>query len=76
MTDTTPTTDIIIPPEVAALLDEASTPGGNLRASPTNTSIQLVNPKNGAIVREVQWAEAGIWARRVLQASLANVPNE
>jgi hypothetical protein len=58
--------DILLPDDVSALLDEATTAGHGIVLDPTATSIRSVD-HTGATVREVQWAQAGAWSLRVFR---------
>lgn len=65
-----------IPAEIQSILDEASIEDGHYSARPTETSIQLVDTRDGRIVREAQWENAGQFARNILRNCLGAVPTE
>lgn len=69
MTDTNPTATeptLTIPPDISALLDEATLPDGRHAAFPMADRIQLIDTASRQVVREVLWPQAGEWARNVL----------
>jgi hypothetical protein len=59
---------IIVPPEVNAILDEGDE-SGPYGVSFTISSVQLID-KDGNVVREVHWPQAGEFARNILKNSL------
>ena len=61
--------ELSIPDEVAEIFDEASVPDGPFSASFGPNCIRLVN-KGGQVIREVQWADATEYGRRIIETTL------
>lgn len=62
---------IEIPPEVQALLDEASEDGRKTAASFTESSVQLIDTMDGRILREIPWGQAGAFNRNLIRNVMA-----
>ncbi len=64
--------DIIIPSEISDIFDEAT--DSDLAAVFVPNAVRLVT-QNGTILREVQWADANEYGRRMKEAVLATLPD-
>lgn len=62
--------DIIIPPEVAAIFDEADIPNGPHSAAMGDNVVSLVVTATGEVIRTVPWQDGNRFCRRLLEASL------
>ena len=62
--------DIIIPPEMSAIFDEADIPNGPHSAVMGDNTVSLVVTATKEVVRTVPWADCNRFSRRLLEASL------